>query len=129
VILIQFRSHHSSAILSEVSDQRFSVSGRILTPVHRAALSYARQQFIFYDILPLSVVLLCHGNSCDTVFVIVSRYAATEKQINKIGTPFFMWGNTEPRAAHAYLIDLTLTELHLYWSIIAREMLSNTKNT
>jgi hypothetical protein len=51
-----------------------------------------------------------------------------KKQINKMGTPFFMWGNTEPRAAHAHLIDLTLAELHLYWSIIAREMLSSIKN-
>jgi FtsH-binding integral membrane protein len=91
-------------------------------------LLYARLQFIFHDTLPLSVVFLCHVNSCDAIFVIVSRYAATEKQIHKMCTLFFMWGNTGARVARVCLIDVTLTELRLYWSIIAREILWSTEN-
>jgi hypothetical protein len=31
---------------------------------------------------------------------------------------FFMWGNAEPRAVHASLTGLTLTELHLCWPLL-----------
>jgi FtsH-binding integral membrane protein len=90
-----------------------------ITTVHRSALSSCSPTI---HVLRHITIICSDPLSCGAVFVIVSRYAATEKRINKMSTLFFMWGNTGPRVAYVYLRDVTLTELRLYWSIIAREM-------
>lgn len=56
-----------------------------ITPVPWAAPSLCSPTVHILRHITLSVVFLCHGNSCDTVIVIVSRYAAIEnKQIKYV---------------------------------------------